>query len=169
MSGVKQDHPVSPHSTGRSISSSRQAAMSDSVDRKVWFITGANRGIGLGLVRHILEESEQDIVFAGTRDPAKSDALNKLATDSEGRLFVLQLSSESEEQAKAAARIVKDKVGHLDIVIANAGELEVVSQRVSLGAITEYLRLQVLPTISDPSPLLHYTNTNPTGASIRSA
>ena len=98
--------------------------MSASNDRTVWFITGANRGIGLGLVRYILEENERDVVFAGTRDPAKSNDLNELASKKEGRLFVLELSSESEEQAKAAAQIVKDKVGHVDVVIANAGKLD---------------------------------------------
>jgi len=97
--------------------------MSASNARTVWFITGANRGIGLGLVRYILEENEHDIIFAGTRDPAKSQDLNELASKKEGRLFVLELSSESEEQAKAAAQIVKDTVGHVDVVIANAGKL----------------------------------------------
>jgi NAD(P)-dependent dehydrogenase (short-subunit alcohol dehydrogenase family) len=98
--------------------------MSESNTRTVWFITGANRGIGLGLVRYILQENEHDVVFAGTRDPAKSNDLNELASEKEGRLFVLELSSESEEQAKAAAQVVKDKIGHVDVVIANAGKLE---------------------------------------------
>jgi len=97
--------------------------MSEPSARTVWFITGANRGIGLGLVRYILEENEHDIVFAGTRDPTKSNDLNELASKKEGRLFVLELSSESEEQAKAAAQVVKDKIGHVDVVIANAGKL----------------------------------------------
>jgi NAD(P)-dependent dehydrogenase (short-subunit alcohol dehydrogenase family) len=97
--------------------------MSDSNTRTIWLITGANRGIGLGLVRYILNENEKDIVFAGTRDPGKSDDLNKLASEKEGRLFVLELSSESEDQAKAAAQVVRDKFGHVDVVIANAGKL----------------------------------------------
>jgi NAD(P)-dependent dehydrogenase (short-subunit alcohol dehydrogenase family) len=50
--------------------------------------------------------------------------LNELANKKEGRLFVLELSSESEEQAKAAAQVVKDKLGHVDVVIANAGKLD---------------------------------------------
>lgn len=36
-------------------------------------ITGANRGIGLALVRELLKKPEIGVVIAGARDPSKAD------------------------------------------------------------------------------------------------
>ncbi|GAA6048660.1 hypothetical protein JCM3770_002006 [Rhodotorula araucariae] len=84
-----------------------------------YFVSGANRGIGLGLVS-ALARRDNVLVFAGARDPSKADALNVLAKET-GRVVVVKLESTSEEDAKAAAEIVKAKVGKLDYLVANAG------------------------------------------------
>ncbi|GAA5903384.1 hypothetical protein JCM8208_001905 [Rhodotorula glutinis] len=85
----------------------------------IYFVSGANRGIGSGLVEQLVKR-DNVLVFAGARDPTKATALNSLA-DETGRVVVVKLESTSEADAKAAAQLVKDKVGKLDYLIANAG------------------------------------------------
>jgi NAD(P)-dependent dehydrogenase (short-subunit alcohol dehydrogenase family) len=41
------------------------------------FCSGANRGIGLGLVRHLLDTPDVKRVFAGVRKPEDADVFNK--------------------------------------------------------------------------------------------
>jgi len=82
-------------------------------------VSGANRGIGLGLVQQLVKR-DNVLLFAGARDPTKATALNSLAEET-GRIVIVKLESTSEEDAKAAAQLVKDKVGKLDYLIANAG------------------------------------------------
>ena len=80
-----------------------------------WLITGANRGLGLGITEKLAKQG--NTVFAGVRDPSKADDLKKLGPN----VHVIQLRSDSEEDAKKAAEYVKSKVDSLDYVIANAG------------------------------------------------
>jgi NAD(P)-dependent dehydrogenase (short-subunit alcohol dehydrogenase family) len=79
-------------------------------------ITGANRGIGLALVRQYLTDKAN--VIACCREPAKAAELNDLAAASGGRVRVVQL--EVGETASIAS--LKEKVGDqpIDVVINNA-------------------------------------------------
>ncbi|GAA5908006.1 hypothetical protein JCM8208_004021 [Rhodotorula glutinis] len=88
----------------------------------VYFISGAGRGIGFGLTKAFAERPDT-LVFAGARSPDKADALNALAKET-GRVVVVKLDSGSDEDHKAAAELVKEKAGRVDIVIANAGIAE---------------------------------------------
>lgn len=83
-------------------------------------MSGATRGLGLGLVKN-LSSRPNTIVFAGARDPSIADELNALVAKSKEKLHVVKLVSGSEEDAKAAAKIVQEKTGKLDVLIANAG------------------------------------------------
>jgi len=56
-----------------------------------YLVTGANRGLGLGLVRQILAREPSSRVIAAAREPAEADALLKLAKDNEGRVETLKL------------------------------------------------------------------------------
>ncbi|KAK4693118.1 hypothetical protein P7C70_g8990, partial [Phenoliferia sp. Uapishka_3] len=85
------------------------------LDRKV---TGANRGIGFGLVTELVKDSN-NLVFAGARDPVKADALNALAKESQN-LKVVQVTSGDEADNKAAVEEIRKTSGRLDTVIANA-------------------------------------------------
>ena len=87
----------------------------------VYLITGANRGIGLGLVRKLLEDKDA-VVFAGARDPSSANELKDLASASPDRLYLVKLNSGSVEDAKAVAAEIEAKAGKLDVLIANAGE-----------------------------------------------
>lgn len=94
-----------------------------SSDKLVWLISGTSRGIGLALVTKLLLDP-RNIVFAGVRSASSPGGLKELTEkkENEGRLFVLGLPSDEEEEAREAARVVEEKVGWVDIVIANAGE-----------------------------------------------
>lgn len=85
-------------------------------------MTGANRGIGLGLVQ-VLSARPDTVIFAGTRTfPLPDDhALSQLAKKLPKVVYPVKISSADEEDNKAAAAYVKERVGKVDVIIANAG------------------------------------------------
>lgn len=87
---------------------------------KVYFISGANRGIGFSIVQQLIKR-DNTVVFAGARDPVKATDLKALADKSSGRLHIVKLTSASEEDNAAAIKEVEQKAGHIDVLIANAG------------------------------------------------
>lgn len=94
-----------------------------STNQLVWLISGTSRGIGLALVTKLLQDPK-NIVFAGVRSASSPGGLKQLAENKEinERLHIVSLPSDDEEKAKAVAKEVEEKIGYLDIVIANAGE-----------------------------------------------
>lgn len=92
--------------------------------RKNSLVTGANRGIGLGFVRHLLARG--DHVIATCRKPGKATALNTLAGEFPGRLHVLPLDV---ADTRARAELVRElplvigEDGHVNLLINNAGVL----------------------------------------------
>ncbi|KII87121.1 hypothetical protein PLICRDRAFT_176912 [Plicaturopsis crispa FD-325 SS-3] len=113
----------------------------------VYVISGANRGIGLGLVTALLHRPHT-IVFAGARDVPGATALHDLAAqyaqhdlareyaghdlaaatalhaherEYPKRLYVVKLVSGDEAGNRAAAEVVKRVAGRVDVLIANAG------------------------------------------------
>ncbi|EIW54621.1 NAD-P-binding protein [Trametes versicolor FP-101664 SS1] len=84
-----------------------------------WFITGANRGIGLELTKQLLE-SPANTVLAACRNPPEADALNALA--GKGRVHVLPLEITDRESVRDAVRAVGEIVGErgLDYLVNNA-------------------------------------------------
>ena len=53
-------------------------------------VTGANRGIGLGLVEQLATKPEVEIVFAATRNPNAS-ALTKLGEQFSGKIYPIAM------------------------------------------------------------------------------
>lgn len=91
------------------------------VEKKtVYLVSGANRGVGLGLVT-VLATKPDTIVFAGTRNVAASKDLHDLAAKYPNIVHVVQLTSADEVDNKAAVEVIREKTGRLDVVIANAG------------------------------------------------
>ncbi|GAA6040945.1 hypothetical protein JCM8097_003201 [Rhodosporidiobolus ruineniae] len=85
----------------------------------VYLVSGANRGIGFEVVKQL--SSRMDVlIFAGARTPDKADALNSLARVI-GKIEVVKLESPNEEDAQAVAKVIEEKAGKLDVLIANAG------------------------------------------------
>ena len=80
-------------------------------------ITGANRGIGLGHTRALLERGWT--VHAAVRDPGGADALRELAGG--GHDGELKLYAYDARESDAAHRLAKEIAEPLDILFANAG------------------------------------------------
>ncbi|NPA90617.1 MAG: SDR family oxidoreductase [Chloroflexi bacterium] len=85
------------------------------------FITGANRGIGLALTRHLLEQGEH--VIATARRPEQARSLHELQARFPNQLVILPLDVTDEEQIQVVARSLEAITSHIDWLINNAGVL----------------------------------------------
>ena len=85
----------------------------------IYFISGANRGIGLGFVE-ALAKRPNTVIYAGVRDLNNATALQKLNLSTKN-IHIVKLDSVSESDAKAAAEKIEKTSGYVDVVIANAG------------------------------------------------
>ncbi|KAF8970810.1 NAD(P)-binding protein [Flammula alnicola] len=88
---------------------------------KVYLITGANRGIGLGLVTELVAKIPEAIIFAGARDPSKATSLKELASKHPGKIKIVKFVSGDVEGNQAIAKQIQEKYGRVDVVVANAG------------------------------------------------
>ena len=84
-------------------------------NNKVWFITGANRGIGAEIARTVLNAGHK--VVATARKPETIAAL----LGHSDRLLAVPLDVTKPEQAEAAVAAAKQKFGRIDILVNNAG------------------------------------------------
>lgn len=87
-------------------------------------ITGANRGLGLGLLQRYLALPSRTVI-AAVRSPhsPSSRALSSLPLGPGSKLILVQLDASVDTAASAAVRELQETHGitHLDVVIANAG------------------------------------------------
>ena len=87
---------------------------------KVALVTGGNRGIGAGCSL-ALAQAGADVAFTYRRDE-ESAKETLAAIEAIGRkAMMIQADVSNEEDAKAAAASVVEKMGKVDILIANAG------------------------------------------------
>ncbi len=86
---------------------------------KTLFLTGANRGIGLAIVKEAL--SREYRVFAGCRQPEKAAKLQALTADHAGQLTLLAIDVTDDASIGAAADVVAAQTGAVDVLINNAG------------------------------------------------
>jgi NAD(P)-dependent dehydrogenase (short-subunit alcohol dehydrogenase family) len=92
-------------------------------DRKVWFITGAGRGMGVDIVKAALAAG--NAVVATGRNP---DAVTKAVGEAED-LLVVALDITKPEQAEAAVRTAVDRFGRIDVLVNNAATSTPASSR----------------------------------------
>ncbi|CAI7660229.1 unnamed protein product [Penicillium glandicola] len=116
------------------------------------FITGANRGLGLGLVKGFIAKPDH-IVIAAVRDPAHStaQALAELSTGEGSRVLVVKYEANVEQSAFDAVKEATDQdIRHLDIVVANAGiaKLYPLVKDVKRADIVEHIDVNVLSAVS---------------------
>ncbi|CAI5453096.1 unnamed protein product [Caenorhabditis angaria] len=85
-------------------------------------VTGANRGIGLGLVQQFLKHSEVQIIIATARDVSKATELNAIK---DPRLHVLPLIVTCDKSIDILVKEVEKIVGEqgLNLLVNNAGIL----------------------------------------------
>ena len=82
--------------------------------KKVWFITGAARGMGLEFARAVLAAG--DSLVASGRD---TDRLSK-ALGSSSNLLTVRLDVTRPAEAEAAVKAAVDRLGRIDVLINNA-------------------------------------------------
>jgi len=83
---------------------------------KVWFVTGASKGLGLEIVRAALEAGAK--VVGAVRDHVE-ELYETL--DHHQNLLVIQLDVRSGDQAQKGVSIAIEKFGRIDVLVNNAG------------------------------------------------
>ena len=84
-------------------------------DKKIWFITGAGRGMGLDIARAALAAGHS-VVATGRNPDAVSRALGPA-----DELLVVKLDVTRPADAEAAARAAVERFGRIDVLVNNAG------------------------------------------------
>jgi len=84
-------------------------------EKKVWFVTGAGRGMGVDIPRAALAAGHA--VVATGRDPERVSA----ALGPHEDLLVVKLDVTSLADAKDATRAAVDRFGRIDVLVNNAG------------------------------------------------
>jgi len=86
----------------------------------VYLVSGANRGIGLGLVTGLATRNSV-VIFAGARNPSAAKDLHALVEKYPGKVHIVKLTSCDKVENEAAVAEIKAIAGRLDVIIANAG------------------------------------------------
>jgi NAD(P)-dependent dehydrogenase (short-subunit alcohol dehydrogenase family) len=84
-------------------------------DKRVWFITGAGRGMGVDIAQAALAAGHA-VVATGRNTETVSDAVG----DSDD-LLVVELDVTSLASAKTAVQVAVDRFGRIDVLVNNAG------------------------------------------------
>lgn len=110
---------------------------------KTILVTGASRGIGLALVRHLLADGH--VVIASCRNPDRASELRALEVPT------VQLDTTSKPSTDALLSRLRGHADHLDIVVNNAGIKQVAgfvweASSGPLGALDPVAVLSVLST-----------------------
>ena len=87
-------------------------------EKKVWFITGAGRGLGVEVVKAALDAGNA-VAATGRNTDAVAKAVGK-ADD----LVVVKLDVTSRADAESAVQAVVDRFGRIDALVNNAGTFE---------------------------------------------
>ncbi|WP_106396734.1 SDR family oxidoreductase [Actinocorallia populi] len=97
---------------------------------RVWFITGASKGLGRAFTEAALEAGDRVVALARGTAP-----LDGLAAEHEGRLLALPLDVTDRDAVFAAVARAVEHFGRLDVVVNNAGVLY-------LGMLEEFTEAQ---------------------------
>jgi NAD(P)-dependent dehydrogenase (short-subunit alcohol dehydrogenase family) len=85
------------------------------IDKKVWFVTGAGRGLGVDIARAALDAGHA--LVATGRNPAKVAAALGAADD----VLVVALDVIDPGRARAAVAAAVERFGRIDVLVNNAG------------------------------------------------
>src|SRR5260370_3568553 len=87
---------------------------------KVALVTGGSKGLGKAMARG-LAEAGADVVISSRHDSELKSALDEIlrGTASRGEYVVADMSRR--DDVKHLARVALDRIGHVDILINNAG------------------------------------------------
>src|SRR5512133_844127 len=88
------------------------------IENKVWFITGAGRGMGVDIAKAALAAGNA-VVATGRNTETVTKAVGE-ADD----LLVVKLDVTSLEDAQAAVQAAVDRFGRIDVLVNNAGNFQ---------------------------------------------
>ena len=88
--------------------------MSEKNEKKVWFITGAGRGMGVEFAKAVLAAGHA--LVATGRDPGRLNAVLGQSDD----LLTVQLDVTRRGDAEAAVRATVERFGRIDVLVNNA-------------------------------------------------
>jgi len=83
---------------------------------RIALVTGANQGVGLQVAKELAASGAT--VLVGSRDPGRGEAA---AQEIGPRAVALQLDVTSEQSIAHAAEHIRQEMGHLDLLVNNAG------------------------------------------------
>ena len=96
-----------------------------SQDKKVVFITGANTGLGLEIVKALYKSTQSYDIIVGSRlisnGEAAIAAVQQEIPSSSSSLSIVQLDLASDESIKKAVENIESKFGQLDVLVNNGG------------------------------------------------
>lgn len=84
------------------------------INKKVWLITGAGRGMGVDITKAALEAGHQ-VVATGRNTDSVARALGENVN-----LFIVKLDVTNPSDANAAVNAAIEKFGHIDVLVNNA-------------------------------------------------
>lgn len=84
--------------------------------KKVWFVTGASKGLGLALVKKLLENNYRVVATSRT-----SQSLIKEIGEASDSFLPLEVSLTDNEDVKSALAKSIDYFGQIDVIVNNAG------------------------------------------------
>src|SRR3954467_8928338 len=84
---------------------------------KVWFVTGANSGIGTGIAKAALKAGDRVVATGRNLDKVR----NALAGFASENLAFVQLDVADEARAKTAVEEAVARFGRIDVAVNNAG------------------------------------------------
>jgi NAD(P)-dependent dehydrogenase (short-subunit alcohol dehydrogenase family) len=87
-------------------------------DKRIWFITGAGRGMGADFAKAVLASG--DALVASGRDPGRLTELLGPSAD----LLAVRLDVTRREDAQEAVRAAIKRFGRIDVLVNNAGIFE---------------------------------------------
>ncbi|KAF9474781.1 NAD(P)-binding protein, partial [Pholiota conissans] len=118
---------------------------------KIYLVAGATRGIGLALVEEIASKDPFAFIYAGARTPTGLGAakLQEISRKYPGRIEIVKYVAGDKEENEATAKIIREKHGRLDVVIANAGISNSAGQihEIAVNQFTDHFSINVVGPI----------------------